>query len=288
MKSIVLGDTGFLGRPLVDKLLSMEHDVLGISSSPNDNYRHISLDLNEVAQSELENIITSFNPNFIFHYAANPLTSESSYKISENVISTHKILDSIKNNARLVFASSSTVYGDHSIIRTIMDKTNPTSVYAMGKVYCEDLIKYYYAVGKLKSYLILRYVAHVGKTATHGLCRDIVNKLKSDNDCLELLGDSPGSIKPICYIDDSIEATIYHAYNRFGIHNISPPDNMSVLDIACLIMDKLGIKKPIVWLGQDKNWVGDNKFVSIYSDYPKIRTSLSAIISYIKDLKEIK
>ena len=283
-RAIIFGDSGFIGRPLIEKLKE-DHEVIGISRhSLKNSHNHINLDLSNIeCKSYLKKLITDFNPNFIFHYAANPLVKDYTVEVSQNnIISTHILLDSLTPECRLVFASSATVYGDHSIVRTVLDKTNPSSVYGMAKVYCEDLIKYYFSIKKLRSYCIIRYTAHLGKSASHGLIFDILNKLKSGSEYLELFGNSPGAIKPYLHIEDSIKATIYHAYNRYGIHNIGPRDNISVLEVAQTIMNELDIHKEIKWTGQ--SWPGDNQYVEVFSDYP-VRSSKQAIIDYARTLK---
>jgi hypothetical protein len=48
-----------------------------------------------------------------------------------------------------------------------------------------------------------------------------------------------------------------------GVINLCNNDEMSVAQVAETVMDSIGIHKPIVWLGNEANWRGDNPVVSI-------------------------
>ncbi len=286
MKCIVTGDSGFIGRGLA-KVLSREHEVLGISRSKIDtNYKRLVLDLVQVEPTILKGVMDSFKPDAIFHLAGYALVKNHSWEVTQNnIIPLHKILEVIPKQCQLIFASSATVYGQHTTPRNVSDNTLPDSIYAETKLFCEKLIKKYHnTYNKLDNYKILRLCAHISTDSTHGLVHDIHLKLKSDNPNLELFGKAPGSRKPFLWIQDSVKAIIDSLDLPFnGIYNLCPNDNLSVQEVACTIMEGLNIQKPIKWV--DGGWLGDTEYVCLKSDFPGIRTSKEAIQTYIKAVR---
>ncbi|EGQ7915119.1 TPA: CDP-glucose 4,6-dehydratase [Vibrio parahaemolyticus] len=109
-KVLVTGHTGFKGTWLTTWLLELGADVCGISldipTSPSmfeelklkDKVAHHVLDVRD--RSSLEQVITEYRPDFLFHLAAQPIVS-TSYSdplgtISTNVMGTANILDVLK------------------------------------------------------------------------------------------------------------------------------------------------------------------------------------------------
>lgn len=110
--------------------------------------------------------------------------------------------------------------------------------------------------------------AVVGNNTTHGLLYDIKRKLQLDIDYLELFGNEPGTIKPFAHIDDLIvyiKKLINGKAKFIDLIDFGPTDNMSVKDVAECVMDKIGIRKPIKWLGEETIWKGDNRRISTAS-----------------------
>lgn len=290
MRAIVFGSTGFIGKPLYEELLNQGHSVLGVSRHGQDE----QVDLVNDDISKIDSIIKNFNPEVLFHYAADPLVKNFSHESSlSNIVGTHKLLDVTPQDCTFVFASSMTVYGANRHIRN-GSKTKPKSIYALSKLFCEQLIeKYNNPYKRLATYNILRYCAHVGPSATHGLLYDMIKKIRGPNPTLELLGKKPGSRKPYLYIEDSIRMTLD---NVFSIHktpysfnrNISAGTSMDVLEIANLVMSELGIFKPIKFLGQNSNWVGDDTVIGLQNYYNSkngLPTSEDAIKKYVRDIR---
>lgn len=130
---------------------------------------------------------------------------------NENIYATFKVLEFCRLNdiPYLVFASSSTVYGDATEIPTPEDyhSLEPISVYGASKLAAENLIISYSKLYGIKS-LILRYANIVGPKSNHGLIIDFINKLREDSSRLEILGDG-SQRKSYLYIDDAIDATLH-------------------------------------------------------------------------------
>lgn len=292
MRAIVFGSTGFIGKPLYEELQRRGHTVLGVSRHGQDE----QIDLVNDDISKIDSVVRNFDPEIIFHYAADPLVKNFTHESSmSNIVTTHKLLDACPQKCRFVFSSSMTIYGANRNV-TYRSKDKPKSIYALGKLFCEQLIsKYHKPYGRIGGYNLIRYCAHVGPNSTHGLLHDLVQKLRSDNPVLELLGKKPGSKKPYIHIEDSIQETLnlVSITNPYGgMQRVCSETSMNVEEIAHLVMSELGIHKPIKFLGAKSNWVGDDSVLGIYNGYywnqkqtqPKL-TSEDAIKKYVRDIR---
>ena len=54
-----------------------------------------------------------------------------------------------------------------------------------------------------------------------------------------------------------------------GEYNIVPNDSISIEQVAKSVMQGLNVQREITWLGEDANWKGDNKLISV--DNQKIK-----------------
>jgi UDP-glucose 4-epimerase len=280
MRAIVFGSTGFIGKAIYERLLQDGHTVLGVSRHGQDE----QIDIVNDDINKIYSVVKNFNPDHIFHYAADPLVKNFGHEGSQsNIVGTHKLLDVTPFDCKFVFASSMTVYGANRNIHS-GTKTKPKSIYALSKLFCEQLIeKYENPYKRIENYKIIRYCAHVGKESTHGLLHDIVEKLRGPNPVLELLGRSPGSLKPFIHIDDSVTETLLYVGGLYkGVYRVCSETSMTVAAVAELVMAELGIQKPIKFIG----------VIQLYQRYnygnqsqPKKLTSEEAIKKYVRDIR---
>ena len=56
-----------------------------------------------------------------------------------------------------------------------------------------------------------------------------------------------------------------------GSYNVVPDDTANIEEIAHAVMEVCDIHKPIEWLGEEANWKGDNKLISV--DNNKLKTA---------------
>ncbi len=117
MKVLVTGSKGTLGRPLVKALEDDGDDVwscdIGLDPSP----RYMRCDVAEYRQ--IEKVVSKVRPRFVYHLAAEfgRRNGEEFYETlwRTNAVGTKNIIRlQEKNRFRMVFASSSEVYGEYS------------------------------------------------------------------------------------------------------------------------------------------------------------------------------
>jgi UDP-glucose 4-epimerase len=269
MRVLITGSRGFIGTELSDRLCRYP----GVTHLYLEEGTNVSFYGNVYGYQRtglLDEISTS-KPDVIFHLGATPLVSfnNTAVLLDKNVILTYNILRAIEGKCpHIVFASSATVYGDF-VNPDEKCATIPTSAYGCTKLASENLINAYDLQSKVKS-TILRLVANVGKNPTHGVVKDLVYKHKYEY-VLEILGNSPGSSKNYCYVNDTVNAMLHVVEKKiYGTYNVAPDGTVSVKEIVETIIKELGPKKTR-WLGDEAIWQGDNKYVNINSN--KIRAA---------------
>mgnify|MGYP003116286384 FL=1 len=285
MKILITGATGFIGRHLTLKLKLLGHELITISRRPVMRNKkdvklstHYALDLGEVDRSKdsyymFENICRQHSPDLIFHLASNAVVKPDDDNphgiILDNTISTQKVAHYAPEECKVVLASSVIVYGDWIYNSSTPDREykeyaacKPTSIYGMTKRASESIIQSYTNSGKING-VSARLCATVGSGLTHGIVKDFIRKIKSDNPNLEALGSYPGSTKPFCHIEDAVEALIMLGMQNTEkkIFNVVPDDSITVEEVAEAAMAALEIQKPIKWLGEEANWKGDNRVI---------------------------
>ena len=292
---LVTGGAGFIGSHLLDRLISMSSKVSIIDNLSNgsiDNIKeHLRSGKINFVKADVKSIEFLYKEegdiDIIFHYAANPEVKVSTVSpeihFNENVYATFKVLELCRRYdiPYLVFASTSTVYGDAKILPTPEDyhPLEPISVYGASKLACENLIISYSKLYGIKS-LILRYANIIGPRSNHGVIIDFINKLRKNPSELEILGDGSQK-KSYLHVYDAVDATL-HLFNVFkksnkdyDIYNVGNEDWITVKEIADIVVEEMGLNnviykyKPATPDG--RGWMGDVKFMLL--DITKLKST---------------
>ena len=278
---LVSGGAGFIGSHLVDELLKRGFRVRvvdNLSSGSLENVRHNIGNKNfEFVRGDLKNPEDSLKAvkdvEIVYHLAANPevrvSTTAPEIHFKENVITTFNLLEACRKLdtvKKLVFASSSTVYGDAKVFPTPENhELKPISVYGASKAACESLICSYAYLYGFKA-VSLRYANIVGPRLRHGVVFDFLMKLKGDPNILKVLGDGTQK-KSYLYISDAIEATLLvtdKLTERFETYNIGNEDWITVAEIAEIVSKVAGLRPKIIYTGgtrEGRGWPGDVKYM---------------------------
>jgi UDP-glucose 4-epimerase len=165
----------------------------------------------------------------------------------------------------IIFASTSTVYGEPNVVPTPEDygPLIPISLYGASKLACEALISAYcYSYGMHG--VIYRFANVIGSRSTHGVIYDFVNKLRVNPKALEILGREPGTKKSYIHISDCVGAMIHgyeHSEEKVGIYNIGTEDFTDVKTIADIVCKNMELEDvDYKWTGgvdDGRGWKGD-------------------------------
>jgi len=285
---LVTGGAGFIGSYLVERLINEGYRVVvldNFSVGTLDNLsRAIGSPLLEVVKGDVRDPSAVSKAldgcSAVFHFAANP---EVRYGVptehfEHNLRGTFTILEEMrKKDVRdIVFASSSTVYGDAEQLPTPEDYApmKPISVYGASKLGCEALISSYTHTYGFRG-VALRYANVVGPRSRRGVVYDFVRKLRANPRELEILGDGTQT-KSYIWIEDAIEATIVAWRNMkggFEAFNVGSEDAISVREIADIVVEVLGlsgVRYKFTGGIEGRGWPGDVKYMHL--DISKLKS----------------
>jgi nucleoside-diphosphate-sugar epimerase len=272
MKILVTGGAGFIGSNLVDKLIDEGYKVFiidNLSSGKKENINKKAV-FYKADICHLDKILPLFKEiDYVFHLAANPRVIFS----VENPIESHKVnIDgalnvlyaSYKNRVkRLIFASSSAVYGDIKKLPLKENITpNPISPYGLHKLIGEYYCKLFSNLYNLET-VCLRYFNVYGPrmdpNGPYALVIGKFLKLRKENKPLTIYGDGKQT-RDFIYVDDVVKANILamksKKVGRGEVINICSRKNYSINYIAKLIGGRkiyLPARK-----GEMKHTLGDN------------------------------
>ncbi|MDT7872868.1 MAG: NAD-dependent epimerase/dehydratase family protein [Sulfolobaceae archaeon] len=280
MSYVITGGAGYIGSHLVDALTKLYNDIVVIDDFSNGNYvnkkaKYLKIDLRDSSTSSLKIPAGSI----LYHLAANPDVRTSmidSYEhFSRDVIATFNVLEMARRNdvSLLVFASSSTVYGETDKIPTPENaELKPISNYGVFKLLGEHLLEYYSRVYGIKG-ISIRLANVTGGRVSHGVIKDFVEKLRKNPYKLEILGNGKQR-KSYIYITDVIEAflTLEKKFNGlYDAFNVGNEDWITVDEIAKIVEEEMNLT-PVheyVDIGEGRGWVGDVRFMLL--DISKIK-----------------
>ncbi len=261
---LITGGAGFIGSHILDRLAEGNEIrvVDNLSSSSVDNIKpHLKRiefhkkDLNKIDSNVFRDV------DEVYHFAASPevrLSAENPRIAFENNIrATFSVLESCRLNdvKKLIFASTSTVYGVAPTPTAETYPCNPISNYGASKVAGEALIRSYSETYGINA-VILRYANIFGPRSNHGVIYDFFRKLGKNGKKLEILGDGRQN-KSYLYIDDCVDATLLAAREE-GIFNIGSESQVKVSDLAALVVKVMGMKNAsFSYTGGERGWVGD-------------------------------
>jgi UDP-glucose 4-epimerase len=289
---LVTGAAGFIGSHLTDRLLSSGMEVIGFDNLStgdvanlayamhNAHFRFVKGDLLDaeatagaLGESEL-----------IFHLAADPEVRVGAQnpdaQFRQNLQATYRLLEVIRRRStptKFVFASTSTIYGEATVIPTPEDygPLLPISTYGATKLGCEALAASYTQLLSLQV-AIFRFANIVGARARHGVIYDFITKLRKDARELQVLGDGTQT-KSYLHVDECVDAFMMALDEKFWrkpaeAYNIGSEDQTNVLTIAKIVAETMDLNNVAIRTTAqpgERAWPGDVRTMRL--DITKIK-----------------
>ena len=249
MKYVVTGGAGFIGNNIVKLLIKNGHSVDIIDNLHTGKKSNVEEIIDEINffqidirnKKDLEKIIK--NCDGIFHEAALTAVPESFEKPQEynevNVIGTKNIFEiAKKEKIRVVYASSSSIYGDTKNI-PIKENVNrkPINPYGQTKLDDEFLAEKYSNNGL--EVIGLRYFNIFGKGQTGsyaGVITQFMRKLNQKK-CPIIFGDGL-QIRDFIHVSDVAEANLSAMLSETnsGFFNIGSGIGTKIIDLAKIMI----------------------------------------------------
>ena len=254
MKYIVTGGAGFIGSNIVKKLVARGDNVVVIDNLNTGKEENLSsvkdkiiflkddilnVDLLEQHTNEIDGI---------FHQAALASVQDSFSKPEEynnvNVNGTENILKlAKKNDFKVVYASSSSVYGNQEKIPiSESDSKNPINPYAETKLKKEKLAEKYSQIGV--KVIGLRYFNVFGKGQSKEYAGVLKLFLERIRDQLppKINGDGT-QFRDFVYVEDVADANIMSMDSEVNheFFNVGTNTSITILELAKTIIESAGL-----------------------------------------------
>lgn len=276
-RCLVTGAAGFIGSSIVDELVNRGHKVISLDdeSANNENFFwNKEAENYKLSICNYENIVTLFkNIDYVFHLAAesrivnaieNPLNT---YNV--NIIGTHNILKSalIHKIKRVVFSSTSSIYGSNPSPNSELDNANCLNPYSISKLAAENICKFFSNSYNLPI-TILRYFNVFGDRApSNGVYAPVTSiflKQYKEKKPLTVVGDGK-NMRDFIYINDVVKANLDFCFFKQkksfnDVFNVGSSSNISILRLAKLISNN--IKFIPARIGEAKTTLADIKKIN--------------------------
>lgn len=281
MAAIVTGGAGFVAATLIPRLLDRGDDILALDNCGRGDFdylgayaSHPRLQTEVVDLADLgafRRTISSHRSSgpfdCVWHLAANSDIPagivDPMIDFRDTFMTTFNTIQIMKdhNIARLNFASSSAVYGDHGakLLTEDVGPLLPISNYGAMKLASEAAISAA-AEQFLGRALIFRFPNVVGAPATHGVLLDFVMRLRADPSQLTVLGNGTQQ-KSYLHVSDLVDAMVLldeRCEQKIGLYNVGPADDgITVRRIAEETVAQVAPGATINYGSEGRGWVGD-------------------------------
>ena len=279
MKVLITGAAGFIGMHTVQKFADLGHTVVGLDNinsyyetdlkyarlnqlginkddleynieiKGNQNISFIQLDIQDAGN--LNSLFAKQNFDMVIHVAAQAgvrysLTNPRDY-IDSNIIGFYNILEACRNFpvAHLVFASSSSVYGNTDTIPFSENQNTdfPVSFYAATKKSNEVMAHAYSDLYKLKI-TGLRFFTVYGPWGRPDMAPILFAKAGMEQKPIKVFNNGKQS-RDFTYVDDIVQGIIIVAEDKiddrmFKILNIGNGNPVSLMTFISILEKELG------------------------------------------------
>lgn len=267
MRIIVTGGAGFLGSHLCDKLIERENQVICIDNlltGSIENIAHLQNNPNfEFVQADAaEQFPQDLDFDAVYHLASPASPNKNNPKsyqalpfetMQANSIATWNLCNEAESRgARLLFASTSEVYGDplehpqKEEYKGNVSTTGPRSVYDEAKRFGETITSAFVRSARLDGRIVRIFNTYGPRMPEDG--RVVIEFVKAalQNKPFPVFGDGKQT-RSFCYVSDLIEGLIaaMEKGSSGEIYNLGNPDEFTILELAEIVKGLTGASSEI-------------------------------------------
>jgi len=288
----ITGVAGFIGSSLADTMLEHGFNIMGIDNF--DPFYDRTIKENNIKNAQentacqfiegdirdrgfIDKCFSEFKPEVVVHLAAKagvrPSLTDPSLYFDVNVMGTLNILEMMKKNniGKMVFASSSSVYGNNSKVPfSETDNVDyPISPYAASKKAGELLCHTYSYLNKM-DITCLRFFTVYGPRQRPDLAISKFLKAILKSEPITIYGDGTTS-RDYTYIDDILQGIsgAVKNLNGFNIFNLGESKPVSLADLVALMEKVTGMKPRLIHMP-----VQEGDVLRTYADITKAKKFL--------------
>jgi UDP-glucuronate 4-epimerase len=243
MKYAVTGAAGFIGSHLAEALVAAGHDVVGLDcftdyydpALKEENARNLDVRRVDLAEDELD----FAGLDGVFHLAGQPGVRSfgdvfPTY-VRRNVLASQRVFEAAaRDGARVVFSSSSSVYGAAERYPTPESTVpHPLSPYGITKLACEHLAAAYEREFGLDC-VTLRYFNAFGPRQRPDMAFTRIVLALAGRTRFDLYGDGEQS-RGWTYVSDIVDATMLAMEHGRGVYNAGGAIEASMNETIALL-----------------------------------------------------
>lgn len=256
--SLVTGGAGFIGSHLVDALVARGDRVSVLDNLSSGSLDFLAGSRDAIEFHELDLLDRDFDAllggvDIVWHLSANPEVRTGidapEVMFRQNVDATRCVLEAMARCGvrDLVFTSTSTVYGEATVVPTPEGYAplEPISAYGQSKLAAEQLIERFCTDENGRA-ISFRFANCVGPRSNHGVTFDFFHKLRADSKALEILGDGR-QFKSYFHVADCIAGMLAVSpaaacpNGGFAALNVGSEDGIDVVTVADAVCEALGL-----------------------------------------------
>jgi len=289
-KAVVTGGAGFIGSNLVDRLLELEYQVIVIdnetSKSRTEYYWNDATEKHKLDVSNPDNFYQLCQimegVNYVFHMAADvsiPYCIEHpNLAYHNNVNGLLNILEASRLSGveKLVFSSTSAIYGLTEKVCIETDIPDPLNPYSHSKYAGEQMIKMYYDLYGFRGTSLRYFNVYGNRQPTTGQYAPVIGIFqtqKNNGQALTIVGDGHQT-RDFVHVSDVVAANIavatQDAENYGQVYNVGTGKNYSIRKIANMISDKQ-VHIPPRPAEARVSLANNNKIKKVYGWEPKVK-----------------
>ena len=228
MRYVVTGAAGFIGSHLAEALLERGHEVVGLDCFT--DYYDPALKEENARGRDVRRIDLAADPldfagfDGVFHLAGRPGVRSFGdvfpLYLRDNLLASQRLFEAAaRDGAKVVFASSSSVYGAAERYPTPEDTPpHPLSPYGITKLACEQLADAYGRQFGLDR-VVLRYFNAFGPRQRPDMAFTRIARALAGGGHFDLFGDGAQS-RSWTYVRDVVDATIAAMERGNGTYNV--------------------------------------------------------------------
>ncbi len=248
-KVLITGGAGFVGSNLVGELVK-QNDILVLDNMNTGVVTNIDkhMDKIELRTLDTEDIFqVEFKPDVIFHlgmYSSTPMYKENRNLVHKVVDGTIQVLEFAKrHNAKVVLASSSSIYNGHPVPQHEEMVPKVTDFYTEARLYAERLTELYTTMFGLKAVCLRFFSVYGPGEKSKGRYANLVSQFMWDLEegrAPVIYGDG-SQTRDFVYVKDVVDALVIAAESdRNGVYNVGTGKSYSINEMLEKVMTHLG------------------------------------------------
>jgi UDP-glucose 4-epimerase len=248
-KILITGGAGFIGSNLVREIVRFGGEVTVL-----DNFSSGSIDTlpescqiirGDVRDVALLNDLRKIEFDIVFHFGGPSsiilFNNDESTCVDSTIVGTKRIFDFCRDTgvSKIVYASSSSVYGDSPLPQTEETPCKPCNLYGISKLATEHIAACY-SIPSVGLRIFAGYGPGETKKGNFASVITLFLRAISRGDKPVIYGDGTQS-RDFVYIDDIVRSALRAAESNFsGIINVGSGESVTFNEVVDIICTELG------------------------------------------------